>query len=136
MIGILSILGLDIGDEKIGIAISDADVRIATPLATIDNDQKVKNTLSKIIKDKDVDKIVIGLPLSLKGKENNQAKKVRDIVRDLDLEDNIEVVFYDERFTTKIVEKGLDRKNKKNMSDILAATLILNDYLEKEKNEK
>jgi len=132
----LRILALDIGDKRIGIAFSDDRSNIATPLTTIQNDLSLKDRIFEIIERLEVDLAVIGLPLMLNGKEGQQAKKVRDLIKKMDLERNVKTVFFDERFTTKIGESNIKGMKKKNMSDVLSATVLLNDYIKKENNEK
>lgn len=132
----MRIIGLDIGDKNIGIAISDKNNKLATPMTTLKNDNNFKISLLELIKEYSIGKIIIGLPISLKGKEESQAKKVRDFIKDIDLEKEAKVVFYDERFTTKIAEQNIKKSLKKKKNDVLSATVLLNDYLGKKDDEK
>jgi len=129
----MRILGLDIGDKRIGVAISDKLEIISTPLVVFDNDENIEDKLKSLIDEYNVEKIVVGMPYTLKGEIGNQAKKVIEFVenklRDLD----IEIDYIDERFTTKIPLKSIEKKVKSNKIDRLSASIILKDYLNKRK---
>ena len=133
------LIGLDFGDKTIGLAISDKTKTIATPMLTLKRksiSKDIKN-LSKIINEYNVGGVVIGLPLSLDGKENNRTTKVRDFAKYL--EKIIKTTFYDERFSTDVIYKEL-RKNSissskiKKKIDHLAASYILQGFLDNAKN--
>ena len=134
-----SLLGLDFGDKTIGIAVSDKTKTIATPILTIKRESILKdiNRLKSIINEYDVGGIVIGLPLSLDGGENERTRKVRDF--DNELNKYIKTTFYDERFSTDVIFKEL-RKNSisstkiKKKIDHLAASYILQGFLDNAKN--
>lgn len=132
----MNILGLDIGDSRIGIAMAGKGTKIATPLITISNDENLKKKIIGLIGEYQIDTVVVGLPISLDGREGKQAKAVRKFIDDMGLKNIVKTVFFDERFTTKIAESNISPKNRKNMSDTMSATVLLNDYLEKEKDEK
>ena len=134
-----TLIGLDFGDKTIGLAISDKTKTIATPMLTLKRksiSKDIKN-LSKIINEYNVGGVVIGLPLSLDGKENNRTTKVRDFAKYL--EKIIKTTFYDERFSTDVIYKEL-RKNSissskiKKKIDHLAASYILQGFLDNAKN--
>ena len=134
-----SLLGLDFGDKTIGIAVSDKTKTIATPILTIKRESILKdiNRLKSIINEYEVGGIVIGLPLSLNGDENERTRKVRDF--DNELNKYIKTTFYDERFSTDVIFKEL-RKNSisstkiKKKIDHLAASYILQGFLDNAKN--
>ena len=134
-----SLLGLDFGDKTIGIAVSDKTKTIATPILTIKRESILKdiNRLKSIINEYEVGGIVIGLPLSLNGDENERTRKVRDF--DNKLNKHIKTTFYDERFSTDVIFKEL-RKNSisstkiKKKIDHLAASYILQGFLDNAKN--
>jgi len=151
-------MGLDIGDKTIGVALSDPLFISAQGLTTIDRVGIRKDT-SKVVElatQNECSKIVCGLPLMLSGEDSPQTQKVRDFVKLLEnkimsmgLSKTISIILYDERYTTKMAEdvlmlqgkensrkKGMNRKERKEHVDRLAAQLILQSYMEWEHNQK
>ncbi len=128
------ILALDVGNKRIGVAYSDPSGISITPIETIQNDSKVFEKLKKLVKDLNVGEIVIGLPLTLKGEEGEQAKLTRAFGEKLkEYIPDVEIKFVDERFTTALAEKHLAETTKKTKRkkklDSLSATYILQTYL-------
>ncbi len=126
------VLGLDIGTKRIGVALSDPFLIIAKPLDFIHNDEKAVEKIKSLIKDYNVSTIVVGLPLTLKGKEGEQAKYTYEFTEKIkESIENINIVFIDERFTSSLAEKQLGKKkNKKEKIDSLSAVFILQTYLD------
>ena len=132
-----TLLGLDFGDKTIGIAISDKTHTIATPVKTINRKGIKKDILEliELIREYNVGGIVLGLPLSLNGKENERTKKVREFGHQIQLRHDIKITFYDERYSSDVIYKEL-RKNALSSSKIkkkinqLAASYILQGYLD------
>lgn len=131
----MRILGLDIGDKRIGVAISDELEIISTPLEVISNDKKVKEKLQKLINEYKIKKIVVGIPYTLKGEVGIQAKKVINFVEDIVMSTGIEVDCIDERYTTKIPLKLLEKNSKSKIIDKFSASIILKDYLDSRKRK-
>lgn len=131
----MRILGLDIGDKRIGVAISDELEIISTPLEVISNDKKVKEKLQKLINEYKIKKIVVGIPYTLKGEVGIQAKKVINFVEDIVMSAGIEVDCIDERYTTKIPLKLLKKNSKSKIIDKFSASIILKDYLDSRKRK-
>jgi len=131
----MRILGLDIGDKRIGVAISDELEIISTPLEVISNDKKVKEKLQKLINEYKIKKIVVGIPYTLKGEVGIQAKKVINFVEDIVMSAGIEVDCIDERYTTKIPLKLLKKNSKSKIIDKFSARIILKDYLDSRKRK-
>ena len=139
----MRVLALDVGDKTIGVALSDELKITARGLFTLERISNKKDT-SKIIELIDEHKcstLVIGLPLNLDNSDSVQTQKVRDFETLLKNKltstghKNIEVVLYDERFSTKIAEKVLieadvSRAKRKEVIDMQAAVVILQGYLE------
>ena len=132
------ILCLDVGDVRIGLAMSDIMKIIANPLETL----KRKNTqadfdyILNICKQNDVELIISGLPLSMNGQENVQTQKTREFIEVLQSQTNIPIKFVDERLTTVsaqrvLIESGMRRENRKNVVDKVAAAIILQGYLDR-----
>ena len=130
-----SLLGLDFGDKTIGIAVSDKTKTIATPIMTLKRKgfEKDIKTLLSIFKEYNVGGVVLGLPLSLDGNENERTEKVRKFAKELSK--NIKVTFYDERYSSDVIYKEL-RKNSISRDKIkkkinqLAASYILQGFLD------
>ena len=131
-------LALDVGDKRIGIAYSDPLGISLNPLPFIENNEKVFEKLSKLIKDYDVGTLVVGLPLTLKGEEGEQAKKTKKFVENLKnfISEDIKIEFIDERFTTALAEKHLKesskRSKRKKKLDSVSAMYILKTYLDRQ----
>lgn len=141
-------MGLDVGDKTIGVALSDDLLIISQGLMTIERVGIRKDTslILNLVKKYVCSTIVVGLPLNLDGTDSIQTQKVRDFVKLLEnkLKSNglqdVEIVYQDERFTTTIAEKVLieadvSRKKRKTVIDKQAATIILQSYLDKRKNQ-
>lgn len=133
----IRILGIDFGSKRIGLAISDPLGITAQGLETlVDADRKqFPETLSKICAEKGVGEIVIGLPVNMDGSIGPKAKEVMELARELERALAIPVKTWDERLTSReatrlMIDQGLSRQKQKNTSDRLAATLLLQNYLE------
>ncbi len=128
------ILALDVGNKKIGVAYSDPSGISITPIETLKNDERVFENLRRLIKELNIGIVVIGLPLTLKGEEGEQAKITRDFGEKLkEFIPDIEIKFVDERFTTTQAQRHLAETTKKTKRkkklDSLSATYILQTYL-------
>lgn len=131
------VMALDVGDVRIGVAISDIMGIIANPLETYwrKNDDSDYAYFAKLCADKEVATIVVGLPLSLSGADNPQTEKTRAFVENLQKTVNVPIKFLDERLTTVsaervLIEGGVRRENRKKVIDKVAATIILQNYLD------
>ena len=130
-------LALDLGEKRIGVALCDGLKMVAQPLEVFGRTSR-KNDFShvaQLIKQHDVSRVVVGLPLSLDGSEGRMAQWARDYGRDLAETVSIKVVFWDESFTsemaaTLMAEQGYSRKKMKDKLDAMAAALILQSYLD------
>lgn len=137
------IIGLDVGDKTIGVAISDPLRIIAQGVKTIDRVGIRKDTTKIIdfVKEYDCDTIVIGLNINLNGTDSVQTKKVYDFKTMLENKlrstglSKVKCIFEDERFTTVIAERvlidaDLSRKKRKEVIDKQSAIIILQSYLD------
>ncbi len=134
------ILGLDHGDRRICIALSDPLQIIAKPFETIDLKftKNIFDLLKSIIKEQDVEKIIVGYPITLKNKFSIQTKKVLKFVELLKKNVQIEVKLYDERLTSQIAQKslimqGVKTGHNKDDVDKTAAAVFLQNYLDENK---
>ena len=134
------VLGIDFGEKRVGLALSDRQNLIASPYKTLhyisENDliSEIKNIVFK----KEIEIFVIGLPLNMKGKDSAQTKKVRKFKKLLSILD-LPIVYEDERFSSIIAKNSLVLQNVKtghNKSEIdrTAAAIILQQYLDKNSN--
>ena len=137
--------GLDISKNNIGLAISDDKFLIASPLTTIARNnlnQDIKTILQYCVT-KNIIKIVIGWPLELNGTIGSSCKEIEKFVKKIKqnkLYNNIPIIFWDERFSTSVVERylvkqaDLSRKKRKKIIDSCAATYMLQGFLNYNKN--
>ena len=137
------ILGLDIGDARTGVAISDELGIAAHPLCTIQRKSRkaLLGELQELIAVHKVEQIVIGLPLQLDGETGVQARKVKRFAEKLEQHVNLPIIFWDESFTTFEATQILQgtkkrRKKRKQVIDQVAAVLILEGYLEELRNAR
>ncbi len=133
----MRILGIDFGEKRIGLAVSDLLGLTAQGLETIryESREQFLNDLSKICSDQNIREIVIGLPVNMNGSMGPKAQEVLKLVPVLEEKLNLPVKTWDERLTSReagrlMIEEGLSRKRQKETSDRLAATILLQNYLE------
>lgn len=132
------VMALDVGDVRIGVAVSDLMGIIANPLETYTRKGDITRDVNYIVqlaKAHEVSLFVSGLPLGLNGLENEQTRKIREFVDALTAATDIPVKFMDERFTTLsaervLIEGNVRRENRKKVIDKVAATIILQNYLD------
>ena len=128
------ILGVDFGKKRTGTAYMDMEIKIPFPCKLIEesNARKVKRALMNIIEEKKIDTVVFGLPLSDDGKENEWCFEIRRFAEFLLKSVKVNIVFIDEYGTSKDAEyilRGKKKSIKKKNNDLVAATLILENYL-------
>ncbi len=135
------ILGLDIGDKRIGVALSDRGGIIASPSTIIDrtDPQQDIDAITEIVRQNDVTMIVAGLPLTMDGTTGHQAEKVKSFVDSLSMHTEVPVVYRDESLTTLEARRlmRLTRKKKRRereKDDAVAAAFILQGYLDEKKD--
>ncbi|WP_346920390.1 Holliday junction resolvase RuvX [Clostridium sp. UBA7339] len=133
----MRVLGLDVGDRTIGVAISDPLGFTAQGITTIRR-KKEEVDIEEIIKicnEYNVETIISGLPKNMNGTIGEQAEKVQRFCEALREHVNIEIKFWDERLTTRaahmaMLEADMSRKKRKGLVDKIAATYILQGYLD------
>ena len=132
------IIGLDIGTVRIGIATSDILGILASPYEVYKRRNMYLDVrYMKTIQDKlDADTFVIGLPLKLSGEEGESVQMVKDFAEELSKITDAKIVFQDERLSTVsaeriLIESNMRREKRKNVVDQVAATIILQNYLDK-----
>ncbi len=136
-------IAFDIGDKRIGVAVSDPFGSMALPLETYyrKNFNKDLEYLANLAKSRYADVIVCGLPLNFDGSESEQTKKTKSFVEELKKHTDIPIVFEDERFTTLearrvLIEGNVKREDRKSVIDKIAASYILESYMNRVKREQ
>lgn len=133
------LIGLDIGDKTIGVAISDPLFSLASPVTTIIRGKKFKTAvqeLQTLISNEEVGGMIAGLPVSMDGSEGPRSQATRDLTRELVNQLDIPAAFWDERLSTSAIEKFLineadmNRKRRKDVIDKMAAAYILQGALD------
>ena len=132
------VLGIDYGDSRIGLAMSDPLKIIASPFKTIRNEgnEKCLQVFQSLIKEKDVEAIVVGFPIGLKGQETAQTKKVREFANLL-YALKLPIRLEDERLSSVSAEKSMIQQNiktghNKGLIDQRAAAIVLQQFLDKQ----
>lgn len=131
------IIGLDYGEKRIGIALADPLGITAQPFRTITGTSerdKIKQ-ISSMVQDLNVQKIVIGFPLTLRGSKGKSAKRVEEFAKKLSCKVSAVIVYWDERFTSVQARRVLHQMNKKasrqkEKVDLIASVILLQSYLD------
>jgi len=131
------IMGIDYGEKRIGIALSDPLLTFAYPFTTLQNDHDLLTNLSKIIIEKKIKKIILGLPSERFASSNRLADKVKKLKNEIETNNKIQVVLWDEEYSSaiakeKIVE-SVSKKSKRKSKELLdqhSAALILQEFLD------
>lgn len=134
----MRLMGIDFGDARVGIALSDPLGIMAQGYGTIKNDgtEKLYEEILAIIKEKEVTKIVIGLPKNMDGTEGFRADATKEFAEKLKTYTDVEIDFSDERLTTVSAHSFLSEMNvrgqkRKGVVDTLSAALILENYMKR-----
>jgi len=128
-------MGLDWGEARLGVALSDDTGTLASPSGVVPNDDSVFATLARLAAEHDVAGVVVGLPLTLAGEEGQAAAAVRAFVATLASHVDVPVEVVDERLTTRAATQalrsaGVKPRKIKKAADAAAAALILQTYLD------
>lgn len=127
-----TIVGLDVGEKRIGVAKGDDLLRIAYPLTTVAVDGSELKQLTALVRDEQATRLVVGFPRNQSGEVTEQTKIVEAFARGLDVLE-LPIAFQDESLTSVVAEQRLREAGKpytKEMIDAEAAAVILQDYLE------
>jgi putative Holliday junction resolvase len=138
------IIGIDYGKARIGVALAYESQNLALPHKTIQASPSLSMTLTTVLKElkevlKEAKSVIIGLPILLNGKDSKMTEEVRLFAEELKKLISIPIFLWDERLTTAFIKKSLietkvKRKKRDKISDPLAATLILQNYLDSSNN--
>jgi putative Holliday junction resolvase len=131
------LLGVDYGHIRIGMAVSDHERKIASPLATYTRGNKEREAehFRKLIDEEQIVEIILGLPVHLDGREGQKATETRAFGKWLQETTGLPLTYWDERFTTVEAEQllltaGLTSKRRRHRRDRVAAQLLLQSYLD------
>jgi putative Holliday junction resolvase len=134
-------LGLDLGERRIGVAVSDPDGMLAMPMTAIDAvpDDQALERIAELAREHDVEMIVVGLPVSLDGSLGPQAQLVKSWADAIAGHTQILVVTWDERLSTvaagrALADAGVKRGKRKKRLDSVAASLVLQAYLDRQRS--
>lgn len=137
----MKILAVDLGEARTGIAISDFNEKLASPVCVIEerNREKLLTKIANIVEENHISEIVVGLPKNMDGSEGESAKKAREFQKLLKDKTKLSVVMIDERGTTITAHNYLNftdtrGKKRKKVIDSVAATIILQNYLDSKRN--
>jgi len=138
-------IGLDYGSVRIGIALSDETKTFAFGKEFIDNDKNALSRINSLINSENISRIILGYPKNLKGERTKQTLEVETFeekLRTIINTNDVIIIRWDERFTSKmaadsLIESGMKKKKRqqKGNIDIVSAALLLQSYLDTEKNK-
>jgi putative Holliday junction resolvase len=126
-------LALDVGEERIGIAISDETGLVARPLKTITREPGPGSFLkiADMVEEERIEAIIVGLPLLQDGSKGKQVGSTRAYVRGLEEHVDVPIEYWDERFSTNRAQEIVDENHSKHPLDAVAAAVILQEYLDR-----
>lgn len=132
-------LALDLGARRIGVAVSDSDGRVATPVTVVarhPDRPRLHREIGELVAEWEAELVVVGLPIDLRGDVGPAATGVLAEVEDLRAVLPVPVAVHDERMTTRIAERSLqdrgdmDGRDRRKVIDMVAASVILQDWLD------
>lgn len=139
----MSVLGIDLGKKRIGLAISDPAERVALPAGMIESRGRRADVsaIGSLARERGVKQIVVGLPLHMNGRAGPEAEAARSFAKALETELGIPVETLDERWSSVAAERALRetggrRSRSPGAVDTLAATLLLRTFLERRANQR
>ena len=128
-------MGIDFGEVRIGVALSDPLQIISQPFLVIPNNDDTISEIQNIIKTEEVSKIILGLPLNLDGDDTKKTLEVREFAEILKNSVDVPVIFWDERYTSveaneHLKKMGYSIVESRKVIDKVAASIILKNYME------
>ena len=130
-------MGIDFGEKRIGIALSDPLLTFAYPFTTLQNDSSFLSNLTLIIIEKKINKIILGLPSSSYKSSKELSTKVLKLKTDIELKNKIDVILWDEEYSSAIAKERVvesvtkkSKRKKKELLDQHSAAVILQEYLD------
>lgn len=139
----MKILAIDLGDVHTGLAMCDENESLAAPFLTIveHNPKVLIKKIAKYVKTLKIETVIVGNPINMNGSNSTRSEKCEKFARNLEQQTKIPTILWDERQTTISAHKIMTtlktkQKNKKKLVDKIAATIILETYLNFRKNQK
>lgn len=136
----IKLLSIDFGKKRIGLAVSDPFRMFATPLTTLQNDADFWRNLKEIIDENMIGMIILGYPLKENGEKSDSTLAVEKFKKELEKKIKLEVILYDERYSSEIAKeriiqavKSKKKRRSKELVDMYAAAVILEDYMNENK---
>ena len=135
----MRVLALDLGSKRIGVAVSDGDGRVATPVGVLDRHRdrpRLHREIAELVVEWDAELLLLGLPVDLEGREGPAAEAVLAERDELAAVVGVPVEVHDERMTTRIADRALrergdlDGRARRRLVDTVAAAVILQDWLD------
>jgi len=132
---LLRLMGIDFGEVRIGIALSDPLQIISQPFLVLANNENTINEIQNIIKTEEVEKIILGLPQNLDGDDTKKTLEVREFAEELKSNIDIPLFFWDERYSSveaneQLKKMGYTILESRKVVDKMAASIILKNYME------
>jgi len=127
-----SVLALDVGSKRVGVAVASLQARLPRPLVTLSADDKLFAQLAAIVRREEVGRLVVGLPRGLDGQQTAQTESTLTFTKTLQSHFDLPIDMQDEALTSKHAEEELSKRGKPYQPadiDALAATYILEDWL-------
>ena len=134
------VIGLDLGDKRIGVALSNPDRTVASPLVVLQRSGSLHREIADLVDEWEATAVVVGMPLSLDGSMGPAARKATKEADRLAATLRVPVETYDERLTTISAERmmtdaGLDTRSQRKVVDKIAAAILLQAWLDRQANE-
>ncbi|MBT5420859.1 MAG: Holliday junction resolvase RuvX [Candidatus Cloacimonetes bacterium] len=131
------LMGIDYGEVRIGLALSDPLQIISQPLKVIGNNGDTFSEINKIVKSEEVGKIILGLPQNLSGEDTKKTIEVREFAEILKSKVDVPLIFWDERYTSveaneELKQMGYTIAESRKVVDKVAASIILKSYMEEQ----
>lgn len=129
------VLGLDVGEKRIGVAVSDDGQILSSPLGMVEQGKRSIDELRRIVRETGAIGVVAGLPTGMSGREGAQAAETRRFADAVALTLGLPLFYWDERLTSSqaermLIEAGMNRKDLRGQIDALAASLMLQSFLD------
>lgn len=131
-------MALDIGEKRIGIAVSDPNEHVASPICVLPADEVIAGARSfqRVLEDWEPEALLCGLPKTLSGEEGPQAQRIREVAQSVANATHLPLEFADERLSSaeakrSLHEKGLSEKAMRGKVDMIAASIFLQSWLDK-----
>lgn len=133
-----SVIALDVGGRRIGVAVANVSALLPRPLTTLTNSEQIVHDIIKLVQDQRATAVVVGLPRGLEGQTTAQTRTIEAFGHELEQHLSIPLYWQDEAVTSRQAEEELEKRGKsysKGDIDALAATYILEDFIRDHKDK-